>query len=94
VPQSGGPAVIGEVPGDLLDSVLADLAARAAVAPASVTVVRGEEVIWPDGSLGCPVPGEVYAQAPVPGYRIVLEAGEAAFDYRAATAGWFRLCSP
>jgi hypothetical protein len=49
---------------------------------------------WADGSLGCPVPGETDGRAPVPGYRILLEAGEATFDDRAAETGWFRLWPP
>lgn len=92
VPPSEDHATTGEVPGDLLDSVLADLTARTGIPAEQITVAGGEAVVWPDGSLGCPVPGEAYTQAEVPGYRILLEAGEGTFDYRAAKTGWFRLC--
>ncbi len=33
-----------------------------------------EAVDWSDASLGCPEPGQVYAQVITPGYRVLLEA--------------------
>ena len=35
-------------------------------------VVVAERVTWPDAALGCPRPDELYTQALVEGYRIVL----------------------
>jgi hypothetical protein len=32
-----------------------------------------EDVVWPDGGLGCPTPGMVYTQVMVEGYRILLQ---------------------
>ncbi len=36
---------------------------------------------WWDTSLGCPLAGQVYATADVPGYRIVLQAGDARYAF-------------
>src|SRR5690606_11134646 len=61
VPPSGE-AVTGEVPAGILDRIVADAAVRAGTDPAEITVIRGESVTWPDGSLGCPEPGMMYTQ--------------------------------
>lgn len=37
-------------------------------------VIDVQAVVWPDSSLGCPQPDQMYAQALTNGYRIVLEA--------------------
>ena len=44
-------------------------------------VVVAERVTWPDAALGCPEPDQVYTQALVEGYRIVLavDGDEVAF---------------
>ena len=69
-----------------------DVVGRAGVDPADVTVITGQEMIWPDGSLGCAEPGGIYTQALVPGYWVIVEAGGAAYDYRLSDKGNFRLC--
>ena len=63
----------------------ADAAQRAGVDEAEVTVVTNEAVTWPDGSLGCPQPGQFYTQALVDGYRIVVEAGGQELHYHGQT---------
>ena len=47
---------------------------------------------WSDGSLGCPRPGQVYTQALVPGYQVVLEVEGRQYDYRATERGYYVLC--
>jgi hypothetical protein len=91
-PPTATTPVTGEVPPDVMGVVMADLASRSGIAEAGISVVRSEQVVWSDGSLGCPLPGETYTQALVDGYWIVLEAGGNTYDYRAATTGYFRLC--
>jgi hypothetical protein len=41
-----------------------------------VRIVEVTSYIWPDTSLGCPVPGETYTAQIVDGYRILLSAGD------------------
>ena len=82
----------GETPVALVANIKADLVGRTGAAEAELVVVRSEEVIWNDGSLGCPVPGEFYTQAQVSGYWIVLEHNGTEYDYRANDKGFFRLC--
>jgi len=84
--------VTGEAPSALLDKIIADLMTRKNIRREEIAVTRAEAVIWPDGSLGCPRPGEMYTQATVEGYWIVLRWAEKEFDYRASSKGQFLLC--
>ena len=59
----------------------ADLAQRLKIPEEAIQVVRVEEVIWPDGSLGCPQPGIEYPQVPQDGLRIVLEVEGERYEY-------------
>ena len=86
------PVVTGEVPSDLLESILADATSRVATA-SSIIVVRAQSVTWSDGSLGCPEPGMSYTQALVDGYWVVLDADGQMMDYRASASGAFKLCA-
>ncbi len=50
----------------------------------AIEVLRAEHVEWPDGARGCPEEGEMYTQAIVPGYLIVLDVeGEEVFYHGA-----------
>ena len=69
-------------PGD--DSVafaVADLAFRLGVPEADIVVVEQLEMMWRDGSLGCPQPGFSYTQALVDGSKIVLEHDDTSYSY-------------
>ncbi len=84
--------VTGEVPQGLLDSILKDLTERSSVSIDKISVIQAQEIIWPDGSLGCPQPGMMYTQAIVDGYRVILQVGEKQYDYHASKTGFFFLC--
>lgn len=84
--------VVGEVPQQLLDEIMADLEKRTGASRSAFTIQRAEAVEWNDGSLGCPQPGQVYTQAIVPGYRVVIEHQGMDYDYHAAESGYFVLC--
>ncbi len=75
------------VPPDLLTAALEDAAKRTGAKAAAIEVTVAEAVTWPDGSIGCPQPGMMYTQALVPGYRIVLRAGEHTLNYHASSRG-------
>jgi hypothetical protein len=78
----------------VVEAATQDAASRMNVDRAAIEVVRAEQVIWSDGSLGCPAPGMLYTQALVPGYRVILRAGGQTLDYHAAANGRFALCPP
>lgn len=91
VPPSTAP-VVGEVPAAIMDAARADLATLTGLDPATFATIRAEQVIWSDGSLGCPVPGRSYIQVVTPGFWIQLQAGGKTYDYRSSTAGPVRRC--
>jgi hypothetical protein len=80
------------VPIDLLQTVVADAAARASVEPGDVRISKAQPMSWSDGSLGCPQPDMFYTQAVVEGYWVVVEAGGQSWDYRSGSQRDFRLC--
>ena len=63
---------------------IADAAERTGQDTTDVEVVRFEQVTWPDGAIGCPQPGEMYTQALVEGYRVVIDAGGEELTYHGA----------
>jgi hypothetical protein len=61
-----------------------DLGTRFGYDAAEITLESIEAVEWPDSALGCPpVEGES-EPGPVPGYRIVLTAGDQTYEYHGA----------
>ena len=67
-----------------IDAAVADLAARIDADPASIELESFTTVVWSDGALGCPKPGEMYTQALVEGSRTVLVANGRTYQYHAA----------
>jgi hypothetical protein len=79
-------------PPAILDAVKADLAQRALASRGEISVVEVSAQEWPDGSLGCPTPGQMYTQMLTSGYRIVLAIADKQYDYRSTEQGQFVLC--
>ncbi len=77
---------------ELMGRILADAAARTGFSRSALIIIQDLAMTWPDGSLGCPLPGVMYTQAPVAGYHILVQAGDAVLDYRATSRGSFVLC--
>lgn len=67
----------------LVDTAVSDLADRFEVETNEITVVSAEAVTWDDSSLGCPRPGEVYAQIRTEGARVVLGYEDTTYAYHA-----------
>jgi hypothetical protein len=98
MPVTPGPGSPGSGSGSLtpaiVDPIIADAASRANVPVSEVTLISAEAVTWPDGGLGCPLPGMVYPQVVVDGYQVIVKAGGKSYDYRGSSVGKFRLCVP
>ncbi len=90
--ESAMSSVVGEVPDELLDKIYADLERQIGADRSDFELLRAEAVEWPDGSLGCGEPGQMYTQALVKGYRIVIGYDDQKYDYRASEQGHFKLC--
>lgn len=87
---SPGPAIV--LPPAVLDPVLADAATRSGVPREQLVVVSAESHTWPDGSLGCPQPGQLYIQIVMEGWQATVRAGTTLYDYRGAGTTTFKLC--
>jgi hypothetical protein len=81
-----------EVPDEILGKMMTDLAAKLNAPVSDISVVLAESLTWRDGSLGCGKPGQMYTQALVPGYRVILDYAGQQFDYRATERGLIKLC--
>jgi hypothetical protein len=94
-PSSSEGAAVGApegIPEEVWGAIMTDLAERLGVPDAEPIVVSADETTWNDGSLGCPEAGQVYTQALVDGYRIVLEVDGERFDYHVGRGTDVRLC--
>jgi hypothetical protein len=76
----------------LLVALRADAARRSGVDAARLTVVSTVSTTWPDGALGCPMPGRMYTQALVPGWQVRIDAAGQALSYHTSTRGQWLLC--
>jgi hypothetical protein len=91
-PTQGLSPVTGEVPIGLMDQIMADLEERIGVSADTFSVLQAQAVVWNDGSLGCPEPGQFYTQATVNGYQVIIEVNDKQYDYHASDSGYFILC--
>ena len=66
-----------------IDSSTAELAEALGVDAGAVTTVSAVLVVWPDASLGCPEPDELYASVETDGAIIELAAGGAVYRFHA-----------
>ena len=58
-----------------------NLAEKLGVGLEAVLIVGYENIIWPDGNLGCPQKGKRYTPAEIQGYIIRLRAGDQDYIY-------------
>jgi hypothetical protein len=76
----------------IIRAAVDDAARRTGRNVSALQVVSSEAVTWPDGSLGCPQPGVMYTMAPVPGYRVRIQAGDTVLSYHASQRGYLVYC--
>ncbi len=69
---------------DVVSSAIDDLATLLQVDQMAIGVVGWDEVMWSDGSIGCPQPGMSYTQAVVDGMLIILTHDDRFFEYHQA----------
>ena len=93
VPTSTVTPPTGEVPDEVMESIFSQLRQHLDVASLDgIEVTRAEALTWPDGSLGCPEPGEFYTQALVEGFHVELILDGQTFDYRVGGPENIKLC--
>ena len=96
-PSASVPSMPHSPPDGLTDADFLSLielaSAETGVQPGEIQIVTAEAVTWSDGSLGCPAEGQMYTQALVPGYRVVLDVAGEEMAYHASESGDFRACA-
>lgn len=65
----------------LINTASQELAQRLEIQAEKIVLIEAKEVVWSDGSLGCPVKGMVYMQVLTPGYLIRLSANDMEYEY-------------
>ena len=91
-PASPPPGPVN-LPATIVDPVIAEVAKLAGVTVDQVRIISAEPVVFPDGGLGCPVPGMMYTQVQVDGFKIVADVGGKTYDFRGTGPDKFRLCT-
>ena len=76
----------------LVRQAKADLAQRLNVPIEDIELIKYEEVVWPDASLGCPQPGMRYKQVPYDGALIVLKVAGREYEYHNGGSRGLFLC--
>ena len=98
-PESAQPSVEASgvvapdgIPSEVWQAILTDLERRLGTPMEDVSVLTAAAETWSDGSLGCPKDGEMYTQALVDGYQVVVEVAGTEYDYRVGSGTDVRLC--
>jgi hypothetical protein len=78
--------------GVLAQQALTQLASVAGVSANDLSVQSVKAVEWSSGGLGCEAPGQMYTQAIVPGYQIVVTDGTRQYDIHASQQGQVIWC--
>ena len=87
IPEGVDPASVGYI-----TSAVEMLAEAQGVEPGDIEVIGFEEVVWRDGSIGCPIEGMMYTQALVDGTRVALELDGEVYLFHAEGTGEPFLC--
>ncbi len=87
------PTVLVVDPNVPTQAAIAALSAALNVPPESIAVVDTPlPVQWSDTSLGCPQPGQDYAQVVTPGYLFTLAVGDATYNVHTDLTGTAVVC--
>ncbi len=87
-----GDPVDASVPEDYMDGVLSDLEGLTGLDRAQFSVLDASVVEWASQRLGCVHLPEPTDPIPVDGYRVLIDTGQAQYDYRLDDMGMFHLC--
>lgn len=95
VASPAGEAIgVAQMPRSVRRAVVADAAKRFKVAESQVVLARAERVTWNNGSLGCAEPSRMYAQALVPGFRVIAKTSAGDLAYHTDSHSRAVSCSP
>ena len=81
IQPGGDPLPIEPMYGPLVEFAVNDLATRLAIDATSIEPLEARAVVWPDGALGCPMPGMAYIQVQVEGALVRLRVDGKVYEY-------------
>lgn len=76
----------------LIKAITADLSVFTGLAPDEIAFVSATPVSWPDGGLGCPPPGTIYAELQVEGLLVKMAADGQSYSYHTEGMSRFVNC--
>jgi hypothetical protein len=76
----------------LVQAAIQNLAERLKISSNEISIITVVPVNWSDASLGCPIPGQAYAQVVTPGYEVTLLANGQEYGYHTDIADRIVLC--
>ncbi len=77
-----------------VDLARQELAKRLRVLDEAIDLIDVEATEWPTAAMGCPKPGETYADVVTPGYRIRFRVQGRVYEVHVSKRGEVRLCPP
>jgi formylglycine-generating enzyme required for sulfatase activity len=81
-------------PGDVIGRAIEALSGSLGVDKSAIALVSMERQDFPDAALGCPQPGDAAAAVLTPGYKLVLQAGDARHELHTNLNGTLIRCLP
>jgi hypothetical protein len=76
----------------VVDAAKTDAASHLGVSRDTLQVEQVQQREWPDSSLGCPQPGQLYSQVVTPGYLVVINAAGKRLEYHTDDRARVMLC--
>jgi hypothetical protein len=76
----------------VVQQAISELATSLSIDTDQILLLSAQSVVWSDSSLGCPQPDMNYLQVLTDGYRVILAANDAQYDYHANKNGYGTFC--
>ncbi|MBV9324628.1 MAG: hypothetical protein JO352_12660 [Chloroflexi bacterium] len=92
-PAPGASPVVSPESAAVVDAAVTDAASHLGVSRDTLHVDQVEPRQWPDSSLGCPQPGQLYSQIVTPGFLIVISSGAHQLEYHSDDRTRVTLCT-
>jgi hypothetical protein len=91
-PSGGTSVTIPPDASSAVDAVMTEASTHLGVSRDQVHVDQVQAQQWPDSSLGCPQPGQLYSQIVTPGFLVMISAGGKQLEYHTDDRSRVMLC--
>jgi hypothetical protein len=93
LPASGATLVVPPEAAAAVEAALTDAASHLGVSRDMLRLGQVQPRDWPDSSLGCPQPGQLYSQVVTPGFLVTIASGGHQLEYHTDSRSRVTLCS-